>query len=154
MANRHKSDKDFEQQYRVARKLGKQRLKSSPRAKSAYYDSASRRIVVELVNQCKFIFPPELAQGLHEASDEELSEIRVLSQGLALDWPRLDAQFSVAGLLVGVFGTKKWMDGICSQDGGSQSRVAEAVDTSRDSHTASSIIGDSALQEESPWKRR
>jgi hypothetical protein len=144
MANRHKSDKDFEQQYRAARKLGEQRLKSSPRAKSAYYDSASRRIVVELVNQCKFIFPPELAQGLHEASEEELSEIRVLSQGLALDWPRLDAQFSVAGLLVGEFGTKKWMDVIGSKDGGNQSRVAESVDTSRDSHTASSIIGDSA----------
>jgi hypothetical protein len=97
-----------------------------------------------LVNQCKFIFPPELAQGLHEASDEELSEIRVLSQGLALDWPRLDAQFSVAGLLVGEFGTKKWMDVIGSKDGGSHPRVAEAVDTNRDSHTASSIIGDSA----------
>jgi hypothetical protein len=138
------SDKDFERQYRAARKLGERRLKSSPRAKSAYYDSASRRIVVELVNQCKFIFPPELAQGLHEASDEELSEIRVLSQGLALDWPRLDAQFSVAGLLVGEFGTKKWMDVIGSKDGGSHPRVAEAVDTNRDSHTASSIIGDSA----------
>ncbi|MBM3239604.1 DUF2442 domain-containing protein [Candidatus Poribacteria bacterium] len=130
----------------IARQLGEQRLKSSPRAKSAYDDSASRRIVIELVNQCKFIFPPEpeLALGLHEASAEELSELRVLSQGLALDWPRLDAQFSVAGWLVGEFGTMKWMDGICSQDGGSQSRVAEAVDTSRDSHTASSMIGDGA----------
>lgn len=127
MANWQISDEEFEQEYKSARKLGDERLKSSPRANSVYYDSASRRIVVELLNDCKFIFPPELAQGLHGASDEELSEIRLLSQGLALDWPRLDVQFSVAGLLAGEFGTKKWMAELARKDGGSQAMAKAAV---------------------------
>jgi hypothetical protein len=122
------SGEEFEQQYRAARKLGDERLKSSPRAKSAYYAPASRRIVIELLNQCTFTFLPEFAQGLREASDEELSEIRLLSQGLALDWPRLDVQFSVAGLLVGEFGTKKWTAELERKAGSSQSKAkAEAA---------------------------
>lgn len=120
MVNRQISDEEFERQYKTARKLGDKKLKSSPRAKLAYYDPGSKRIVIELLNNCTFTLPPELAQGLHEASDEELSEIRLLSQGLALDWPRLDAQFSVAGLLAGQFGTKKWMAELGRKDGTGQ----------------------------------
>ncbi len=66
-------------------------------------------MVVELANGLTISFPPELLQGLEEASHEELSEIRVLPTGNALSWDRLDVQFSVPRLVHGVFGNKPWM---------------------------------------------
>jgi hypothetical protein len=119
-------DEEFEKQYKLAVKRGAERLKRSLRARSAYYDSVSKRIVIELLNSSQFIFSPALVQGLHEASDEALSDIRLLSQGLALDWPRLDVQFSVAGLLADEFGTKKWMAKFGRQNGDRRSRAKSA----------------------------
>jgi hypothetical protein len=109
MASQPVSAEVFEQQYRTAQQRGAIRLKNAPRARSAAYDRATRRIVVELVNDCTFVFPVDLAQGLRGASDTALADIRLLSHGLAMDWPLLDVQFSLDGLLAGEFGTKHWM---------------------------------------------
>ncbi|APH72816.1 DUF2442 domain-containing protein [Aquibium oceanicum] len=79
------------------------------RASSARYDSKSKRIVVELTNGCTFAFPPSLAQGLESATDAELAEIEVLGAGYGLHWERLDVDFTVQGLISGVFGTASWM---------------------------------------------
>jgi hypothetical protein len=80
-----------------------------PRAASARYDSRLDRIVVELTNGCTFAFPPRLAQGLDGASDEELSQVEVLGAGYGLHWEALDADFTVPGLLAGIFGTGAYM---------------------------------------------
>ncbi|MCW5851960.1 MAG: DUF2442 domain-containing protein [Anaerolineae bacterium] len=103
------SDEEFERQYRAAQRRGRQTLHHTPRAQAAHYDPASKRIIIEFLNRSTFTFPVELVQGLGHASDEDLAEIRLLAQGLALDWPRLDVQLSIAGLLAGQFGTKAWM---------------------------------------------
>ncbi len=109
MAEMIMSEEEFERQYRAAQRRGRQTLTNTPRAEAAHYDPASKRIIIEFLNRSTFTFPVELVQGLVQASDEDLTDIRLLAQGLALDWPRLDLQLSITGLLAGQFGTKVWM---------------------------------------------
>lgn len=66
-------------------------------------------MVVELTNGCSFVFPARSLQGLAGASDAELARIEILGIGYGLHWPALDADFTVPGLLMGVFGTRAWM---------------------------------------------
>ena len=78
-------------------------------ATAAPYDSAKKRIVVQLDNGADFSFPPTLAQGLASASAKELAAIVLSPLGTGLHWPLLDVDLTVDGLLVGVFGSKNWM---------------------------------------------
>lgn len=103
------SDEEFERQFEEATKRGEEALKTEPRAKSAFYDRASKRIIVELLNGCTFMFPTNLAQGLRGAADDDLAEVEVMPFGFALHWEKLDADLTVAGLMAGRFGTKRWM---------------------------------------------
>ena len=89
--------------------LGGQAARNEARASSARYDAANRRIVVELTNGATFAFPPDLAEGLVGASDAALGEVEVLGEGHGLHWESLDVDFTVPGLLAGIFGTRSWM---------------------------------------------
>src|SRR5437899_1000747 len=55
----------------VARAREAQTRRSGLRAKTARYDAASERFVLELTNGCAFIFPARLVAGLSSASAEE-----------------------------------------------------------------------------------
>jgi len=78
-------------------------------ATAARFDAVNRRIVVELANGAVFAFPPQLAQGLADASAEDLSDIELSPLGTGLHWSRLDTDLTVEGLLTGVFGNATWM---------------------------------------------
>ncbi|HEU4556815.1 MAG TPA: DUF2442 domain-containing protein [Longimicrobium sp.] len=80
-----------------------------PRARSARYDRATRRIVIELTNGCEFAFPARMGQGLQNATDAQLAAVKVVVHGSALEWEELGADLWVPGLLSGLFGTKAWM---------------------------------------------
>ena len=82
---------------------------TEPRAASARYDAKTGRIIVELTSGATFAFPPELVQGLCDGSPAELAEVEVTSYGIGLYWPSLDVDFTVPGLMNGVFGTARWM---------------------------------------------
>ncbi len=127
MSNHSMTDEAFDQQYRTGKQRGEERLQNAVRAMSASYDPVSRRVMVELANQCVFIFPVALAQGLHDAPDEALADIRLLSHGLTLDWPRLDVQFALEGLLAGQFGTNQWMNDLASRPQGKHPKQARRV---------------------------
>lgn len=120
------SDEEFERQFAQATKRGERRLQTEPRAKSAYYDAGHGRVVIELTNGCVFMFPAHLAQGLRNASARELREIEVMAHGVALRWPKLDADFTVAGLVSGIFGTRAWMAEL-GRRGGSVTSEAKAT---------------------------
>lgn len=115
---------ELDRQHAQAVKRGEERLKKDPRAERASYDARTDRVIVELNNGCVFMFPPDRAQGLRGATARDLSEIEILPTGYALRWPRLDADFTVAGLLAGIFGTKAWMAEIGGK-GGSVSSEAK-----------------------------
>ncbi len=80
-----------------------------PRARSARYDPRTQRVVVELTNDCAFAFPPALVQGLEHATDAELARIEILGAGYGLHWESLDVDFTVPGLISGIFGTASWI---------------------------------------------
>lgn len=82
---------------------------TEPRAKSARYDAETRRFIIELKNGSTFTFPAHLAQGLRDATDTELGEVEVWGNGYALSWEALNVDFTVPGLLAGIFGTRKYM---------------------------------------------
>ena len=88
---------------------GRAAASGEPRAASARYDGRLDRIIVELTNGCTFAFPPRLAQGLEQATEGELAEVEVLGKGYGLHWETLDVDFTVPGLLAGIFGTRAYM---------------------------------------------
>lgn len=96
-------------QFEKAERQGEIELATKPRAKAARYDRANGLIVIELVSGAVFSFPASLAQGLDGATPEQLEEVEVLGSGFGLHWERLDADFTVAGLLAGRFGTARYM---------------------------------------------
>ena len=96
-------------QLEVALERGRQAQLSEPRAVKAHYSKARRRIVVDLNNGCTFAFPPDMAQGLQDATPEQLAQVQILGRGYGLHWEDLDADLSVPGLLAGIFGTKAFM---------------------------------------------
>lgn len=120
------SDEEFERQFAWAAKRGEQRLETEPRAQNAYYDTGQGRVVIELTNGCVFMFPAHLAQGMRNASARDLGEIEVMAHGVALRWPKLDADFTVAGLVSGIFGTRAWMAEL-GRRGGSATSEAKAT---------------------------
>ncbi len=88
---------------------GKAARLSEPRAAAARYDPQLDRVVVELTNGCTFAFPPRLAQGLEDATEDQLAGVEVLGAGSGLHWEVLDTDLSVPALLAGLFGTKAHM---------------------------------------------
>lgn len=93
----------------AANERGRIFRETHPHARAARYDAAADRVVVELENGATFAFPPRLVQGLHDASPAEIAEVEVLGAGYGLHWESLDLDYSVPGLMNGIFGTAKWM---------------------------------------------
>lgn len=100
---------DFSVQFQRAKTIASHSQATEPRAISASYDASSNLIVVSLQSGAIFSFPPHIAQGLSGASTEELSAVEITPSGTGLHWEKLDADFTVSGLLAGVFGTQAWM---------------------------------------------
>jgi predicted Kef-type K+ transport protein len=50
-----------------------------------------------------------MVQGLDTAADQDLASVEVLGAGYGLHWEALDVDFTVGGLLAGMFGTKAYM---------------------------------------------
>src|SRR5829696_8279473 len=93
----------------AARERGRHYRATQPHAVSARYDARSERIVVELTSGATFAYPPRLVEGLAHASPAHLAEVELLGAGEALHWETLDVDYSVAGLVNGIFGTARWM---------------------------------------------
>lgn len=120
------NDHDLDEQIEQATKAGIAAL-NEPRAKTVRYDATRRQVIVELTNGCTFIFPADLGQGLAHATDEELAEVQVLGHGFGLHWEKLDADLSIASLVVGIFGSKSWMKELARRGGASTSTAKSAA---------------------------
>lgn len=93
----------------------------------ARYDRRAERVVVGLSNGVQIAFPASLAEGLAQASADDLSEIEISPTGLGLHWPRLDADLYVPALMLGLFGSKTWMAVALGAAGGKASTAAKAA---------------------------
>lgn len=119
----HWSDEQLE----AAEVRGRAMLEAEPRAASAHYDPATGRIVVDLTNGCTFAFPARRIEELETASDAEIAEVQVAGAGFGLHWPSRDADLTLAGLMNGVFGTRKWMSELARRAGRSTSPAKAAA---------------------------
>jgi hypothetical protein len=102
-------------------------VRDAGHAVSARYDRRRARVVVKLNTGIELTFPTRLAEGLADASPDNLSEIEVSPAGLGLHWPKLDADLYVPALLQGVFGSKSWMARQLGAEGGKARTVAKAA---------------------------
>jgi len=93
----------------AALERGRIAAETEPRAAAAHYDRKSGRVIIYLTNGATFAFPVRLAEGLADASPEDLAQIEISGRGFGLHWGKLDIDYSVPGLVAGVFGTARWM---------------------------------------------
>jgi hypothetical protein len=98
-----------------------------PRAVRARYDRSRAQIVIGLDSGLQLMFPPRLAQGLEQATPDQLSRIEISPSGDGLHWPDIDADLFVPGLLQGVFGSKSWMARSLGASGGRSRSDAKAM---------------------------
>jgi Protein of unknown function (DUF2442) len=104
-----------------AKLRGKADLAHRARARRASYDEVHKRIVIDLMTGASFSFPARLAQGLAGSKAADLAKVELTPLGTGVHWPTLDVDFTVDGLLAGVFGTKAWTRAIASKAGSAQS---------------------------------
>ncbi len=103
------TEAEIERQITEATRRGEEELRTEPLATSVQYDHRTRRVVLELNKGSTLSVPVDLLQGLSEASPKDLARVDILSPGSEIEWPTLDQQFTIAGLLAGRFGTRRWM---------------------------------------------
>lgn len=120
------SEEELQKQFKKARQRAAKADLREPRAAHAYYDEKTKRVVVEMTTGVILNIPPQLLQGLAGASPADLSEVEVSPRGTSLHWEQLDADFSVPGLIAGVFGTRAWMADV-GRKGGRVSSAAKAA---------------------------
>lgn len=92
----------------AARERGERIRAATPEATAARFDVSSGRLVIDFANGATFMVPARTLQDLETATDDELAEVAV-EHGYALRWDRLDVDFTIPGLMAGVFGTAAYM---------------------------------------------
>jgi hypothetical protein len=113
------------EQIEQARAKGKRENAEEPRAQSVQYDVATNTIVIHLKNGATFSFPPYLVEGLAEASPKALADFWLPDSGDSVHWEELGVSFSIPGLVMGIFGTQRWMAEL-GRKGGQVSSAAKA----------------------------
>lgn len=98
------SDKEFERQYREATKRGEESLKHDPRAVSASYKNGE--VTVRLMSGWSFSFDPRRYKFLKNATDQQLSDVKPLGFGFALEWESIDQHLGVGPLILDLIGEK------------------------------------------------
>lgn len=121
-------------------KGGKSERAERPVPTAVRLDVPSERIVVDFTNGASFIFPARALQGLQDATIDQLAEVELLGE-TGLYWESLDTDFTIAGLMSGIFGTKTFME---AQRLGGQSRSPAKVPASRTNGAKGSRPRDSA----------
>ncbi|MGK9054010.1 DUF2442 domain-containing protein [Neorhizobium petrolearium] len=94
---------------------------------SVRFDASSGGIVVEFANGAAFMVPARSLEGLTDATDEQLAEVELLGE-TGLHWESLDVDYSISGLMSGIFGSRTFME---AQRKGGQSRSSAKVAASR-----------------------
>jgi hypothetical protein len=120
-------DRTLDDQVRAANQHSEHRLATEPHIVKAHYDAKLRRVIVTLSNHAWFVFRPEDAQGLEHATTAQLKKIEISPSTFGLHFPLLDAQFDIALLMQGNFGTRKWMAARLGAAGGASRSKAKVT---------------------------
>ena len=91
------------------------------------FDRETERIVVDFANGATFLVPARALEGLEHATSDELAEVELLGE-TGLHWETLDADYTIQGLMAGIFGSRAFLE---AQRRGGQSRSPAKVSASR-----------------------
>ena len=94
----------------AARRRGQEADVSEARAVAAHYDETSGNLIVTLRGGMTLLIPVHLLQGVAGADPDFIKEVSLRPRGAGLHWEKLDADFSLQGLVAGSFGTAQWME--------------------------------------------
>lgn len=100
MARPSLSDRNILNQIPGARR----RASRLPRAIGARYDPTERVITVTMGNHAALVVPVALLPELNQASNRQLSEVRLDPAGWGVGWEQLEVDYSVAALAELVIG--------------------------------------------------
>lgn len=114
-------------QYEEATQRGAEERARLPVPAAVRFDAVAGRLVVEFTNGAALLVPARSLQGLEDATDAELAEVELAGE-TGLHWAGRDVDFTIAGLMEGIFGTARFMD---AQRKGGQSRSAAKAAASR-----------------------
>jgi len=120
-------DDNWDEQYRLATERAEQRLRDEPHIVKAHYDPKLGRVILSLSSGAWFAFRPDDAQGLEGATIAQLKRIEITPSMFGINFPLLDAQFDVTGLLQGHFGSRKWMAARLGSAGGASRSKAKVT---------------------------
>ncbi|HEX6368077.1 MAG TPA: DUF2442 domain-containing protein [Longimicrobium sp.] len=112
-------------QFAAAREAERVAELTEPRARTAHYDAAAGRIVVELKLGGAFAFLPGMYPELAGCSAEQLAAVQPAFSGEALEWEGLDVHIAVAGVLVRMLGPA--LPRAFAQKGGSSTSERKAA---------------------------
>ena len=96
-------------------------------AVAARYLSDRAALEIDLANGCRLTVPGHLIEGFMQASERDRADIEISPVGYGLHWPALDLDLSVPGLVAGLTGTRRWMDGLRAARAGSAVSEAKAA---------------------------
>ena len=99
----------WDQMLANADRAAKDYARSWPRVMAVRYDRKSKLVVLELSNAAQLTIPADKLQGVATASEAARSDVRILGPNWAIEFPKIDEQFTVESLLTGVFGNRQWM---------------------------------------------
>jgi len=98
-----------------------------PIATAANYDPESDQVLIYLSNGGEFRFPAHNVQGLEKAKTRELQAIEISPSGFGIYFPRLDVDLDVPELMLGHFGSIKWMASAMGAIGGRSTSKAKKL---------------------------
>jgi len=96
-------------QFDAATQRGDRRM-CAPRAIGAHYDAGRNRVIVRLTTGVEIGFAPRDAEGLQNATLDDLKAVEVEAFGLGIHFPTIDADLYVPALLDGILGSARWME--------------------------------------------
>jgi hypothetical protein len=97
-------DNALRAQFAAAREADRIADLTEPRARDAFYDESTGRIVVELKLGGAFAFPPAMFPELQDRTPQELARVEPSPSGEGLHWDEIDVHIETAGVLVALLG--------------------------------------------------
>jgi hypothetical protein len=108
----------------AAKERWQQERAERPVPASVRLEPASSRVIVDFTNGACFMFPARALEGLQNATAEELAEVELLGE-TGLHWESLDVDYTISGLMNGIFGSRSFME--AQRKGGQSRSVAKAA---------------------------
>ena len=116
-----------DQELQAAKDRWAQERAQRPVPMAARFDPKTERVIVDFTNGAAFMVPARALEGLSDATTDQLAEVELLGE-TGLHWESLDVDFTITGLMSGVFGSRAFHE---AQSRGGQSRSPAKIAASR-----------------------